>query len=71
MSKFKGHTLDKVQSASLDKVIECMEHLHEKIEEEGGAMPLDIGALIDETEEFLYELGAIKKTVFCSMEGAK
>ncbi|MCT6684534.1 hypothetical protein N0B21_20350 [Bacillus velezensis] len=44
MSEFKGHTLDKVQAAVLDKVIECMEHLHEKIEEEGGAMPLDIGA---------------------------
>ncbi|CAF1781082.1 MULTISPECIES: hypothetical protein [Bacillus] len=70
MSKFKGHTLDKVQASVLDRVIEYMEYLHE-IEEEGGEMQDTLDSFVQETEEFLYELGAIKKTMFCSKEGTE
>lgn len=70
MSEFRGHTLDKVQAAALDKVIEYMKYLHE-LDEEGEDMQDTVDSFIQETEAFLYELGAIKKTVFCSEGGTE
>ncbi|MCY8755660.1 hypothetical protein [Bacillus haynesii] len=64
MHKFRGHTLTKVQSALLQKVIDNMKDLHEIDAEDDGYSADTVDSLIQYTEEFLFDLGAIDKRVF-------
>ena len=64
MHKFRGHTLTKVQSALLQKVIDNMKDLHKIDAEDDGYSADTVDSLIQYTEEFLFDLGAIDKRVF-------
>ncbi|EQM28658.1 hypothetical protein MHH84_07685 [Bacillus sp. FSL K6-1109] len=64
MEKFRGHTLTKIQAALLQHVIDTMKDLHEIDAENDGYSADTVDSLIQYTEEFLYELGAIDKKVF-------
>ena len=58
---FEGHTLNKVQNEALKEVVNSMKAIHELCDEEDPDMQDGADTLISATENFLFELGAIKE----------
>lgn len=64
MKDYRGHRLNKKQAEALSSVIETMNDLHEIDKEEDGYAADTADSLIQDVENFLYELGAVKEKIF-------
>lgn len=62
MKDYRGHRLNKKQAEALSSVIETMNDLIDK--EEDGYAADTADSLIQDVENFLYELGAVKEKIF-------